>query len=546
MLPKKLTKQDKICYNKGAEGEVSDAVSRYHNRRDKRMGRAAERDVVAEYRKRRGDRLDARFDASARLAYGIASGLGINTEGMSPQEVWEAIKGKDPEAYSAAHSGGKRSKRGQEAAAKAGYVNGWKPRITGMEQAETHVLLSKCNKIGGKNYDKARDVANDEKHTFLWTFTTHGRDHVQQVIDKTNQAADAVEKMPEDSIFRGAKVDRKLMLVSAWFHDTGMDGDDREWGDDNGDGIRSAHGMESALHVLENAKDISKMGVDPNKAAYIAFAHTKSKSGINDLTNPNDWKAGLDKLEAAAKERGIPFDRKAVFNGEEPNEDNIHEMMAQVAALRLGDANREAKGVPLMSQSGGKYDIDVHPDMDKAQKLMEERGYKSKDKWKAEVELAKVSIKDDDGTHVLSDDDPKMSKVEGRKFSVRVVLGEQNMVQVDSRFNEKHHDLQEDISLANGNDVPWCTTEALLERCGELNTINGVPRAMAVYMNGVKNASEMSKTARDAYETMWGRIMHETDKNGNPKFGGVDRLVLAFDDGSKFAYTDETNWKGRK
>ena len=526
---------------------MDDSIKKFRKRRDARMGKTEERDAVAEYRKRRDARVDARrYDSNIRKLYGIAISMGISgAKDMEPPELIKALKGEGVNIQKALKSGGNR--KGSMEPDSRGYVGGWKPpKVGGMSKGEVNKTLSICNHLGGGNYGKATKVANDEKHTFLWTFTTHGRDHVQQVIDKTNQAADAIEKMPEDSIFRGAKVDRKLMLVSSWFHDTGMDGGNRDWGNDNGDGIRGAHGVESALHVLENAKEISdKLGVDPNKAAYIAFAHTKSKSGINDMTNPDDWKTGLDKLEAAAKERGLPFDRKAVFNGEEPNKDNIHEMMAQVAALRLGDANREAKGVPLMSQSGGKYNIDVHPDMDKAEKLIGERGYKPKDKWKAEVELSEISITDKDGRHILSDDDPKMSKVDGWRFSARVVLGEQNMVQVDSRYNEKHHDLQDDISLANGNDVPWCTTEALLERCGELNTINGVPRAMAVYMNGVKNEAAMSKTAREAYEDMWDKIQNDVGKDGKPKYGGVDRLVLVFDDGSKLPFTDEMNWKGR-
>lgn len=45
-------------------------------------------------------RLDARFDANPQIAYGIAKGMGIDTEGMEPKEVWEAIKKKDPSKVS--------------------------------------------------------------------------------------------------------------------------------------------------------------------------------------------------------------------------------------------------------------------------------------------------------------------------------------------------------------------------------------------------------------------------------------------------------------
>ncbi len=52
---------------------------------------------IREYKKRRAARIMervARFDAAQRLAYGLAKKYGIDTKGMSPKEVWEAIKGK--------------------------------------------------------------------------------------------------------------------------------------------------------------------------------------------------------------------------------------------------------------------------------------------------------------------------------------------------------------------------------------------------------------------------------------------------------------------
>ena len=55
------------------------------------------KDAVANYRQRRYERLMqrvSRFDASQRLAYGLARKYGINTKGMSPGEVWAAIKDK--------------------------------------------------------------------------------------------------------------------------------------------------------------------------------------------------------------------------------------------------------------------------------------------------------------------------------------------------------------------------------------------------------------------------------------------------------------------
>ena len=524
---------------------MSDSIEKFRKRRDERMGKAVEMDAVMAYRKRRQKRIDQRhFDSNIKRLYGIAIGMGISGAAeMSPPELIKALQGEGVNIQKAIREGGNR--RGSMKPNSSGYVGGWKPpKVSGMDRGEVNKVLSTCNHIGQGHYGKASKVANAPDKQFLWTFTTHGRDHVQQVIDKTNQAADAIDKMPEDSVFRGAKVDRKTMLVSAWFHYTGLDGDSRDWSGDNGIGVRDAHGTESALHILEHANEIKKLGVDPNKAAMIAFSHTKSKSGVLDLSKPEDWNTGLTKLKAAAEMRGIEFDADSVFGGK-PNEDNIHEMAAQVAALRLGDANREAKGNDLLSQSGGKYEIDRHPDMEAVQKMIDKGEVKNP--WEAEVANSQISITDKEGQHILSDDDPKMSQVSGWRISARVVLGERNMDVVDTRYNPKHEDLQVDVSLKNGNDVPWCTTEALLERCGELNTINGVPRAMTVYMNGVENEGAMNKTSKAAYRDMWRRICEDRDKSGNLKFGGVSGLILVYDDGSKLVYdSNKGNLEGRR
>ena len=497
---------------------MSDSIEKYRKRRDERMGKTVEMDAVMAYRKRRQNRIDQRrFDSNIKRLYGIAIGMGISGAAeMSPPELIKALKGEGVDIQKAIRDGGNR--RGSMKPNSSGYVGGWKPpKVSGMDRGEVNKVLSTCNHIGQGYYGKAQKVANADDKPFLWTFTTHGRDHVQQVIDKTNQAADAIDKMPEDSVFRGAKVDRKTMLVSAWFHDTGMDGDNRDWSRDDGTGVRDAHGTESALHILEHANEIKKLGVDPNKAAMIAFSHTKSKSGVLDLSKPEDWHTGLMKLKAAAEMRGIEFDADSVFGGK-PNEDNIREMAAQVAALRLGDANREAKGNDLLSQSGGKYEVKTWPE--------------SKDKstwgsWENEVKGSDIRISDKSGDHILSDDDPKMSQTNWR-MSAKVVLGERNMDKVDARYNEKHGYLQEDISLVNGNRVPYSTAEALLERVGELNTINKVPTAIVVYMNGVRGLGDLNENAKKAYDSMW-----ETMNRKREKYGRVEAMVLVFDGGAK-------------
>ena len=84
---------------------MEDAVKRYRARRQARLDERHETfwlDPVAEYGYRRMRRLEERMDANPKVAYGIAKGMGIDTTGMKPKEVYEAI---------AKHGGNARGKR---------------------------------------------------------------------------------------------------------------------------------------------------------------------------------------------------------------------------------------------------------------------------------------------------------------------------------------------------------------------------------------------------------------------------------------------------
>ena len=570
--------------------KVQNSIDKFKAKREKRLReRLGERyDSVAEFHKRRNGRLVTRMDENPRLVYAVAKNLDIKTDGKSPKEVWMEIGKKDPSisVYNEPKRmdaqepddwitvkgnhipvdknnkpvGGQVKALGkkpdkekirqarEQRAKEAGYVGGWNPpKVKGMSSSEVHKVLTGCHKIGGQHYDDATQVAVDRRA--LRTFTTHGLDHIQQVIEKTNQAADEIEKIQGNHHFNPGKIDRKTMLVAAWFHDTGMDGGDKDWGDDNGDGIRGAHGTNSALHVLEHAKEIEEIGVNPSQVAFIAFAHTKSKSGINDLMSPSDWVDGLDRMEAAVKEyndshkgKEIKFDRDSVFGGE-PNDSNIQNMAANVAAIRLGDANREAN-IELRSQTGGEYKIDKMPKPEQCTS------------WEEEVNNSTISITRDGKRHDLNDDnDDELGEMpQGDKnFSKRVVLGERNMVQVDTDYEEKYDMLQEEVTLRNGHDVPWSTAEAILERCGELNTINGVPRALKLTLTGVKSLKDFEgSNAQAAYLEMADKIKHATKKRVNKQtgetekylvYGGVGHVFLVFDDGTRIDLLGNDNNK---
>ena len=420
------------------------------------------------------------------------------------------------------------------------------PKVRGVKPTRVRNLLDKMRTSSKRFYDKATEVAKNGKNTVLWTFTSHGPDHIEQVVNETMQAADAMEDLQAHGGFLKGDLDREMLLAAAQYHDTGMDGGIKDYSKDNGNQLRKEHGFNSAMHILEDAKVFESMGINPSKAAFLALAHTKSNSGIKDLTKPSDWKTGLDNMEKSvreynerADELGIPhieFDRNAVFGGE-PTADNIGSMANMVAALRLGDANREAN-IPLKSQAGGEYKIEHLPGS----------GCKSADEEAAE---AVISITDVTGRHELSKDDLMMSKVAGFEYSKKVVLGEQNLMTADAVFDKKTNSLQEAFVLKHGNVSPHCTCMALEERLGEMNTINGIPRSIRVRLTGVANTEAMNKETTRAYQQLWRNIMTDREKikdpvtgekkNGAYKFGGIDELIIEFDDGTEHAFSRETS-----
>ena len=72
--------------------DSSDCIEEYKKRRNKRLGVVENRmDSVEAYFNRKVRRLEARFDANPRVAYGIAKGMGIDTTDMEPKDVYEAI-----------------------------------------------------------------------------------------------------------------------------------------------------------------------------------------------------------------------------------------------------------------------------------------------------------------------------------------------------------------------------------------------------------------------------------------------------------------------
>lgn len=146
-------------------------------------------------------------------------------------------------------------------------------------------------KIGDKYYVMARDVAGNPQFTDLHTYLDHSETHIQEVLDKSLEALDSIERSIGGDFgmyeANGKKepyygnIDERLVAVAALLHDTGMNGDDRMdlYKNSTGFALRKEHALCSAMNVLKDRAAIEALGVDPDELALIVYAHSKSGSG---------------------------------------------------------------------------------------------------------------------------------------------------------------------------------------------------------------------------------------------------------------------------
>lgn len=119
---------------------------------------------------------------------------------------------------------------------------------------------------------------------------------------------------------------------------------------------RLSHAPNSSLAVLENASEIRASGTDPAIMAMVIFAHTKSNSGIGDLSNPAQWQAAIEELKKQANIMGIDascLDSLTDVDGK-IKADIFDQLHLQGLALRFGDAKAAKTG---QSHIGGKFKL---------------------------------------------------------------------------------------------------------------------------------------------------------------------------------------------
>ncbi len=358
--------------------------------------------------------------------------------------------------------------------------------------------IDTVKEISAKYYANAKEIA--KRYVELRTYSDHGTHHAALVAEKSLKAADAIDAANFGNPWYSS-IDRLELEIAAFMHDTGMDGGQFKTYTD-GNALRKDHSLNSAIHVLENREAIAALGVNVDAVALDCMGHSKSCSGVRDLTSWEQWTDCFNRIDEAVElynykfpAAQIYFDKSTWTTGETyqtPSEKNPRQLVevykfnretlaqsaAVIAALRIGDANREAAQFPY-TQTGDTIEVDFNSYVTPA-----------KD-WHAEIAKAKIFIVDNNGkrTSLLT------QGVDTNGFGRMYMAGEGNL-SMSCEYNPDTGNVREVFKILHGASFPLSTQECIEERLGELDTMKKFPVEAHIKIVGDYSKVDKKKISR--------------------------------------------------
>ena len=383
----------------------------------------------------------------------------------------------------------------------------------GLEQ-ENSERVEGVKEITQHYYDDARTLAQGSE--IGQNFTDHTEAHVEQVAEKSLEAADALESAIDKGTFKiesddpdhvelVGNIDKSVLEGAALSHDTGMSGNgyalEYYKGEDgkkhcrrdeegnivvkkennaNFDEVRENHSLNSAINVLADREKYKELGYSDSQVDMMAaecMAHSKSSSGVADLNSRSDWGECFDRIDAAIDqynkdhpdEPNLTFDRKRF----ESNDEKMGQLATSTLALRVGDVSRDS-GPEAISQSGKKVYVDRN------------------------------TVNDAGGTKDEEVKNAEITRGENREeitneISRPIHVGEQNIVENHTICNEDGSVVHE-IKVDDANSAPKCTQKAISDHIGEFASASGGNFIMDIDFNTPTSEKTKDDPVRKSYD----------------------------------------------
>ncbi|MBR4153523.1 MAG: HD domain-containing protein [Selenomonadaceae bacterium] len=340
-------------------------------------------------------------------------------------------------------------------------------------------------------YAKAKERAFE--FVELRTYSDHGTHHAALVAVKSLEAADAIERAGLGNPFYSS-IDRKELRIAAYMHDTGMDGGTFKTYTD-GKVLRKDHSLNSAIHVLENRAYIASLGVNVDAVALDCMGHSEGHSGVRDLTSYEQWTDCFNRIDAAVElynkkypAAQIYFDKSTWTNGEtyknkqgvevyKFNRETLARSAATIAALRLGDANREESQFPY-TLGGERIEIDFDSYISPAKN------------WQKEIKRAKIFIVNEKG-----DRTSLLSGIDDNGYGRMYMSGEGNL-SMSCTYNPDTQAVREVVRILHGKSFPLSTQNCIEDRLGELDTMKKFPVEAHIQIVGDFSNNDKKKISR--------------------------------------------------
>lgn len=382
---------------------------------------------------------------------------------------------------------------------------------------ESSPQLEEVASIAGRSYEEC-ELFTQSTGIFA-DYSGHKSGHIRAVYEEVGEVLQELGKLPclPEGYARLGVHDKMTLQAAALLHDTGMIADhdslaalcDKGFEDVLARGgkdaeilLRSNHGISAALNALKNREALERAGVDPDLVAIDCAVHSKSGSGVRDLSSEEQWSRLFDRIETATQRRGVTFDKSKFVNADgSVNKRMLERCASHAYCMRVADANG--------------HDMNDNELQSGEQRIVDRDGFVPGPPdagWEKEARANKVLAMHPDGSRREITD----------TFGKGYAMGEGNIRKLSMRCEGTQ--MVEHIVVDRADFAPESTMMCVGERAEELATARGVPGRIEVEVDVSNIPSHRIEALEDCYNAAAQYIESMTEK----KYRNTVKVVIKY------------------